>query len=97
MPLIKRTLPFGVAFSYSLIIVPKQKRATEKPRETTVESVDIVPAKLHTHTPIIAPVARIRINSLRMVDKKVVRGAFSILSAVMGESTGKLSRSISFS
>ena len=34
-----RSLPFGVAiFSYPLIIVPKQKRATEKPRETTVES-----------------------------------------------------------
>ena len=58
---------------YPLTIVPKQKRATEKPRETTVESVDIVPAKLHTHMPTIAPVARIRVNSLQTVDKKVVR------------------------
>ncbi|MEE0898849.1 MAG: hypothetical protein U0L88_14640, partial [Acutalibacteraceae bacterium] len=87
------SLSFGVAiFFYPLIIVPKQKTAAEKPRETTVESVDIVPAKLHTHTPIIAPVARIRVNSLRTVDKKVVRGDVSILSAVMGESTGKPSR-----
>ena len=46
-------------YFYPLTIVPKQKRATEKPRETTVESVDIVPAKLHIHTPIIAPIARI--------------------------------------
>ena len=60
-------------FFYPLIIVPKQKIATEKPRETTVESVDIVPAKLHKQMPIIAPVARIRVNSLRTVDKKVVR------------------------
>ena len=84
-------------YFYPLTIVPKQKRAIEKPRETTVESVDIVPAKLHTHMPIIAPVASIRINSLRMVDKKVDCGAFSILSAVMGESTGKPSRSTSLS
>ena len=59
---------------YPLTIVPKQKRATEKPRETTVKSVDIVPAKLHTHTPIIAPVAKIRVNSLRMLEKNVVYG-----------------------
>ena len=57
---------------YPLTIVPKQKSATENPRKTTVEPVDIVPAKLHTHIPIISPVARIRVNSLRTVDKKVV-------------------------
>ena len=65
-----RSLSFGVAiFFYPLTIVPKQKRAAEKPRETTVESVDIVPSKLHTHTASITLVARIRMNSLRTVDK----------------------------
>ena len=84
-------------YFYPLTIVPKQKRATEKPRETTVESVDIVPAKLHMHTAIITLVARMRMNSLRTVDKKVAFGATLFSSAVMAVSTGKLSRSISFS
>ena len=84
-------------YFYPLTIVPKQKREIEKPRGTTVESVDIVPAKLHTHMPIIAPVARIRVNSLRTVDKKVVRCAFSFSSAVMVDSTGKPSRATSLS
>ena len=78
---------------YPLTIVPKQKRATEKPRETTVDSVDTIPAKLHTHTPIIAPVARIRIASLRRVEKKVAFGIHAFSSAVMGVATGKPSRS----
>ena len=85
-----RSLSFGVAiFFYPLIIVPKQKTAAAKPRETTVESVDIVPAKLHTHTAIITLVARIRINSLRTVDKKVAFCAEFFSSAVMVDSTGK--------
>ena len=92
-----RSLSFGVAiFFYPLTIVPKQKRATEKPRETTVESADIVPAKLHTHTPIIAPVASIRTNSLRTVDKKVAFGADHLSSATSVDSTGKPSRATSF-
>ena len=93
-----RSLPYGVAiFFYPLIIVPKQKTAAEKPRETTVESVDIVPAKLHTHTAIITLVARIRMNSLRTVDKKVAFCADFFSASVTVDSTGKLSRATSLS
>ena len=53
-----------------LIIVPKQNSTTEKARETTVESVEIVSARLHRQTASITPVARIRINSLRIIDIK---------------------------
>lgn len=56
---------------YPLIIVPKQNSATEKPRETTVESVEIDPVRLHKDAASITPVARIRINSLRIMDIKV--------------------------
>ena len=69
-----RSLPYGVAiFFYPLIIVPKQKTAAEKPRETTVESVDIVPAKLHTHTAIITLVARIRMTYSKSARDKLAK------------------------
>ena len=68
----KKSLLFGVAISfYSLIIVPKQNSPAEKPRETTVDAVEIIPAKLHMHTASIAPVEIIRTSSRRMVDKTV--------------------------
>ena len=52
--------------------------------ETTVKSVNIAPVKLHTHTASITPVAGMRIDSLRAVDKNVVLGMdFFLLPLLM--------------
>lgn len=62
-------------------------------RDKILESVDIIPAKLHMQTAIITPAERIRISSLLTVDRNVDICSGSDVPC----STGKPSRSISLS